>query len=370
MTGSLRLRGGRVLLDGAWVDRDLSIVDGYVAGDDPEGDAIGTLDVSGHLVAPGLVDLQCNGAAGVDLRSAPERLWEAAAALPEHGVTAWLPTVVTSSPDVIARAQAALAAGPPPGWWGARPIGLHLEGPFLSPHAAGAHPVELLRSPTLDAVEGWSPADGIALVTLAPELDGATPVIRTLAERGVVVSIGHSQATAEQVESAIDAGASAVTHLFNAMSPLHHRAPGVAGSALVDPRLDVGLIADGVHVDPRVVGIAERALGDRLVLVSDAVAPLGDDAFEWSEGVRLRDGTLAGSVLPLSRAVRNLVDWTGCSPERAIAAASTAPARVLADTTRGHLAPGARGDVVVLTPDLDLVATVVAGDIVQPHAST
>lgn len=363
MTGSLAIRGGRVLLDGEWVDRDVVIESGRVI-DAPGSDAP-VLDATDRLVAPGLVDLQCNGAVGVDLRAEPERLWEMAASLCRWGVTAWLPTIVTSTPDVIARALETLLAGPPDGWRGATPIGLHLEGPFLSPDAAGAHPVDLLRPPSTDAVGAWAPARGVRLVTMAPELPGALPVVELLASRGVVVSIGHSQASAADVEAAIEVGAGAVTHLFNAMSPLHHREPGVAGAALSDTRLTVGLIADGIHVDRRVVALAERTLGDRLVLVSDAVALLGVDGEDLGDGVRLRDGTLAGSVLPLMQAVRNLVEFSGCAPERAIAAASTAPAALLGDARRGTLRPGARGDAIVLDEDLGLVATVVAGEVVH-----
>lgn len=341
----------------------MNIVDGTVA-EQPSPDA-SVIDVSGHLVAPGLVDLQCNGGAGVDLRADPERLWELARILPQWGVTAWLPTIVTSPPATIDRARATLAAGPPDGWSGAVPLGLHLEGPFLSPHAAGAHPVELLRTPSPEEVVDWSPDAGIALVTLAPELDGARAVIADLSGRGVVVSVGHSRATPEQVAASIASGAVAVTHLFNAMSPLHHRAPGVVGAALGDPRLTVGLIVDGLHVDPLVVGIAERALGERLVLVSDAVALLGVDGVDVTRGVRLPDGTLAGSVLPLVDAVRNLVEWTGCTSERALAAASTVPARLMSAAGRGSLDVGSRGDAIVLSDELELVTTVVAGDVVH-----
>lgn len=374
MSGSLLVRGGRVLTDGRWVDRDLVIADGVIVGGDPgdrgHGAGLPEVDADGLLVAPGLVDLQCNGAAGIDLRTTPERLWEAAAALPEHGVTAWLPTIVTSRPDVVERARSALAAGPAPGWSGAEPIGLHLEGPFLSPDAAGAHTVDLLRAPSLSAVESWSRETGVAMVTLAPELDGALEVIAALASRGVVVSIGHSQASATAVDEAVAAGASCVTHLFNAMSPLHHREPGVVGAAMSDERLIVGLIADGVHVDPSVVRIATRALGDRLVVVSDAVAPLGTAGADWRRGVRLRDGTLAGSVLPLIQAVRNLVDWTDRPLDRILAAATSTPATLLGDAGRGSLRPGGRGDAVVLTRDLDVVHTVVAGDIVHTTRPT
>lgn len=366
MTGSIAIRGGRVLTDGDWVDRDVVIGDGRIA-DRPASDEP-AIDASGCLVAPGLVDLQCNGAAGIDLRVEPEGLWRMGAELGRWGVTSWLPTIVTSAPDVIARAQDALLAGPPTGWRGASPLGLHLEGPFLSPDAAGAHRVDLLRLPSIDGIDRWRPDRGVRMVTMAPELPGALPVIELLASRGIVVSVGHSQASADHVEAAIAAGARSVTHLFNAMSPLHHREPGVAGVALSDERLTVGLIADGIHLDQRIVALAERALGDRLVLVSDAVALLGVEGVDPVDGVRLRDGTLAGSVLPLVQAVRNLVEFSGCSPGRALAAAGAVPAALLGDAERGTLRAGARGDAVVLDGDLSLVATVVDGETIHAVA--
>lgn len=364
VTGSLVVAGGSVLTDAGWRDGTVTVVDGVVTdGPAPRGTPV--LGASGCLVAPGLVDLQCNGAVGIHLSDDPTGVWDVGASLPAHGVTAWLPTIVTAAAGVVEQAIEVLAGGPPPGWRGAVPLGLHLEGPFLAPDAAGAHPVELLRRPDVDVARRWSDSGVVALVTLAPELDGAVEVIRALRGSGVAVSLGHTRATVEQFGAAVDAGAGMVTHLFNAMSGLHHRDLGVAGAALSDERVAVGLIADGAHVDRRVVGIAARALGERLVLVSDAVALLGDPAASADVGARLPDGTLAGSVLSLVDAVRNLVDWTGCAPHAALAAATTRPAAVIGVSDRGHLAPGAVGDLVVLGPDLDLRSTVVAGQLVH-----
>lgn len=250
-------------------------------------------------VVPGLVDLQCNGAFGIDLGAEPERLWELAAMLPAAGVTAFLPTLASSTPGVIERAQAVLAQRPS-GFVGAEPVGLHLEGPMLA--LAGAHDPALLRPFDVDDLAG------VRLVTLAPELPGAPEVTARLRAAGIAVFAGHTRAT----DLALVDG---VTHVFNAMAPLHHRAPGPAGVALGDDRLWVTLIADGEHVDPTVVRIVERATGERLVLVSDAVAE-----------PRL---PLNGGRVLLDQAVRNLVAWTGCSIERAHAAASTTPARVI-----------------------------------------
>lgn len=372
MSGLL-LRGGEVLRDGAWISEDLCCRDGVVVAAAPDGAEI--RDVSGCRLAPGLVDLQCNGALGIDLTAEPDRLWELAAALPRWGVTSWLPTIVTAPLATVDRAIEVMGAGPPPGWRGARPVGLHLEGPFLAADARGAHAPSLLRPPSVVDCASWSRSAGVAMVTLAPELPGATEVQAALLARGVVVSLGHTRTSAADAVAAVSAGARGVTHLFNAMGPLHHRAPGLAGVALTDGRLHVGLIADGVHVDPMAVTVAQRALGERLVLVTDAVAALGlpVGTHTWGavtvivddRSVRLADGTLAGSVLSLDTAVRNLVAFTGCSPAEAITAASTAPARLLGDPTVGSLAPGARADVVVFTDDLHVVATYVGGELVH-----
>ena len=376
--GDATLRGGTVLLAGSWRDGDLAVLDGHVAGSVPAHGE--TLDLDGFLAAPGYIDLQCNGGLGIDLASGPERLWELGALLPRFGVTAWLPTIVTTPDGVVDRALSALAAGPPAGWRGATPLGLHLEGPFLSPAKRGAHPETLLRLPSLAAVEGWSRDAGVVLVTIAPDLPGALDVIAALVERGVVVSLGHTPATEDEATAAVEAGARWVTHLFNAMAPLQHRQPGLVGVALSDERLHVGLIPDGIHVHPYVVTAAQRAVGDRLTIVTDAVAALGMPPGQQAlgrtavhiddTGVRLADGTLAGSNLPMDQGVRNLVAFTGCSSADAIHAASTAPAGLLGDTTRGHLDPGARADVVVLTEDLQVACTFVRGELVHDARST
>jgi N-acetylglucosamine-6-phosphate deacetylase len=348
---------------------------GGVAGP-PRRPVTGRLDATDLLVTAGFVDLQCNGAVGVDLTTEPERLWEVAAALPRWGVTAWLPTVVTAPPTVRERALATLRAGPPTGdAVVATPLGLHLEGPFLAPERRGAHDVRHIVPPSTAVVEteGWSGAGGVALVTLAPERPGALDVVRALVDRGVVVSAGHTSATAGEARAAIDAGVTYVTHLFNAMAPLHHREPGLVGVALTDERLRVGLIADGLHVDPAVLALAARALSGRLTLVTDAVAALGvapgpmrlGDAsatVSAADGsVRLADGTLAGSTLPLDRAVRNLVAFGGGSFAHAIEAVTATPAAVLGLADRGVVAAGAVGDLVLLTPAGEVVATVVGG---------
>ncbi|MCS6843033.1 MAG: N-acetylglucosamine-6-phosphate deacetylase [Caldilineales bacterium] len=334
------------------------------------------LDAAGLLAAPGFIDLQLNGAFGRDVTADPDAIWDVAAQLPRYGVTAFLPTVITSPPEQLARAQAVLAAGPPPGWRGATPLGLHVEGPFLNPAKKGAHNPAYLRMPTLDAVADWSPQTGVRLVTLAPELSGALPVAEALSRRGVLVGAGHSAATYEQALAGFDAGVRYGTHLFNAMPPLLHRDPGLAAALLTDPRITVGLIVDGVHVHPAVVRLAWRALGPgRLNLVTDAMAALGMPPGHYCLGdfpvavdgavCRLADGTLAGSVLSLDQALRNLIAFAGCRLEDALQTVTVTPARALGLAhQRGRLAVGCAADLVLLSPDLRVRATIVAGELV------
>jgi N-acetylglucosamine-6-phosphate deacetylase len=274
------VRGG-VDVVGRRLDGDS--VDGLVAstGGAREGGAARpgrpVLDATGLVVVPGLLDLQVNGVAGVDITAEPHRMWDVAAALVRYGVTAFLPTVITSTPETRSAAVATLAAGRPDGVpAGAVPLGLHFEGPMLAPSRKGAHRGHWLAQPSLELVEGWSAGAGVAMVTLAPELPGALEVIRALVARGVVVSLGHTAATTSDVEAAVAAGATSLTHLYNAMPPMGHRDPGPVGVALGGVDLTAGVIVDGHHLDPRAVVVAWRSLRpDRFVAVSDSTAVLG-----------------------------------------------------------------------------------------------
>ena len=375
----LLLAGGAVVGLDRIEPADVLVDDGVVAAVGPRlgaYDDTPTLDVSGLLVAPGCFDLQINGALGIDLADEPERLWEVGAALSRYGVTGFLPTIITSPAGTPERAMAALADRPA-GFAGAEPLGLHLEGPMLSQERRGAHDPALLRPPSPELVEGWTRAAGVALVTLAPELQGGLAVVEQLVDAGVVVSAGHTAATADELEGAVLAGLSYVTHLFNAMVPFGHRDPGTIGLALADGRLTAGLIADGIHVHPIAVAAAWRALGpSRLSLVTDAVAALGRPPGRFplggrtvtlgDDGVRLDDGTLAGSALALDEAVRNLITFTGCSPAESIATVTATPARVLGLPRKGTVAPGFDGDLTLLTADLRVVTTFVGGREVHP----
>ena len=309
------------------------------------------------MIVSGLVDLQVNGAVGIDLTAEPHRLWEVAAALPAYGVVAFVPTVITSDPDARAQALATLAGGPPAGWVGAEPLGLHFEGPMIAPTRKGAHPEHWLRAPSLDLVDGWSREAGVVMATIAPELPGALGVIERLVARGVVVSVGHTAAGAADVAAAVEAGARCVTHLGNAMAPLLPREPGPVGVALGGDDLVAGVIVDGHHLDPHFVRAAWRALGpSRFLSVSDTTAALGlpdgptrlgDQEVVVADGtVRLHDGTLAGSAESLLGCLRHLVAQTGCSVEDAVATATTTPLALLGLPVREER--------IELTDDLEL----------------
>ena len=285
---------------------DVAIADGLVA-DASEGEV---LDATGLTVAPGLLDLQVNGAGGVDITAEPARLWEVGHTLATYGVTAWLPTLISCEPAARTAALETFAAGPPAGWAGALPLGLHFEGPMLSRARLGAHPEQWLAPPSAALVEPWSRAAGVLMVTLAPELPGALDAVAALSARGVIVSVGHTDATAQQVYAAVEAGARYLTHLGNAMPPMLPRAPGPVGVALGDDALVAGVIADGHHHHPAYLRTLWRALGPRRFLsVSDTTAALGrpdgpvrlgdQEVVVGGGTIRLPDGTLAGSVASL-----------------------------------------------------------------------
>jgi N-acetylglucosamine-6-phosphate deacetylase len=340
-----------------------------------EGPAPGAPDVAldGGLLAPGLVDLQVNGYFGHDMVDAGEAAWHTIVRrLPETGVTAFLPTFITA--PVPAQAEALrrtrdLLPGLPED--GTRVLGVHLEGPFLSEKRKGAHNAAFFTDPTPEAIATLLETGLVKLVTLAPERNGALDAIRTLTEHGALVSVGHSDATADQVAAAADAGARKVTHIFNTQTGVHHRDPGVAVQALIDPRLHPGLILDLHHVAGPVCRLVFQAAAGRVVLVTDAAASagmppgtyeLGGEPIEMPEhGPPLRaDGTIAGSGLRLDEAVANAVA-IGVDPVTAIDAATRVPADLIGRRDLGRIAPGAAADLVWLGPDHRARATWIAG---------
>jgi N-acetylglucosamine-6-phosphate deacetylase len=339
------------------------------------------------VLTAGMVDLQVNGAVGVDLAAAEDTGWARVAQhLARHGVTAFCPTFITAP---LMRLRAALAATASARARGAgrpraRVLGAHLEGPFLSPVRPGAHAAQHLRAPDAAALDALlhGAAEAPAIVTLAPELPGALEAIARLAGAGVAVALGHSDATAAQAHAAAGAGARLTTHLFNAMRPLHHREPGLVGAALTDQRLVSGLVVDGVHVADDVVALAFAAAPGRIALVSDAVAAAGMapgpfrvgpvEAHAAADGPpRLDDGTLAGSALHLDEAVRRAVA-VGVDRAVALTAATAVPAAALGlAAVHGTLSPGAAADLVWWSDGLDVRRVWIGGDPVElPSSST
>jgi N-acetylglucosamine-6-phosphate deacetylase len=323
-----------------------------------------TRPVPDRILTPGFVDVQVNGIDDVDCSRAEGADWDRLdQLLVAQGVTTWCPTLVTMPLDrfaaPLARIRAAMdrpAAGRP------QIAGAHLEGPFLG-GAPGAHRPEMIVPVDL-AWLGSLPSH-VAVVTLAAEQPEAAEAIRLLCDRGVLVSVGHTTASHEQVTAAIDAGARLATHLFNGMTGLHHRDPGVAASVLAHPTVAASLIADGVHVHPRMLLLASRLLGERMVLVTDAVAwrrgSVGPVGLELRDGAaRLPNGTLAGSAVPMHDSIRVCVE-AGIPLVQALRAASATPAALLGLADRGIIEVGRRADLVALTPDLELEQTFVAG---------
>jgi len=386
-----RFHGGHVLVDGELVRADL-VVDGATITDvitDPadvgpfDVGQPGTSDVdcSDLVIAPGFIDLQCNGANGVDITTEPDRILDVAIELPRFGVTSFLPTVVTAPASTRVAAITAMSALAEQadhtlnGRRAATPLGLHLEGPMISRDHLGAHVGRYAAEPSslLAEIESWASSGVVTLVTLAPELARAIDVVERLVAAGIVVSAGHTAMTPGDFASARAAGLSYVTHLFNAMAPFGHRSPGPIGAVLADPSVTVGVICDGIHVDPIAVAMAWRALGPaRLSLVSDASPALGapygrfriggTEIVHGDTGVRTVDGVLAGSALPLDQAVRNLIAFTGCSLAAAVATVTSTPADLLGLVDRGRIHRGARADLTILDRAGNLRHTIIAGE--------
>lgn len=334
--------------------------------------------IDAPIVAPGLIDLQVNGAVGREVSANPDDIDTISAFLATTGTTAWLPTVVTAPAEFY-----------PPvfeGWLkksddaGAVPVGFHLEGPFISTIKKGAHRIECIEAASDGLFDAWMEQDSIVLVTLAPEREGAHERIRRLAERGILVSLGHTNATYEEFVAGVDAGARKATHLFNTMPQIHHRDPGAMVATLVDERVTAGLIPDGIHSHPATVRLAIRSKGyDGIAIVSDMMAACGLGPGEYTlstkavkvddTSARLADGTLAGSILTMDQAFRNIVDWSDATPGEALHMMTAVPARLLGDDRRGRLVAGARADLALFDEDLAPIRTIVGGHTVWDRAA-
>ena len=373
MTNAPHLSSGprRLGVRAAVVDGDLVPGDVLVADDRIVAVGMGTGSGAGVAV-PGFLDLHVNGLAGVDFLSTDEDGYRrASAALAATGVTGYLPTFITSPPaDYPAAIEAAAAAERRGADDGARVLGIHLEGPYLSPQWPGAHDPEHLRDPDVAEALALVESGPVRMVTLAPELEGGLALVAALAERGIAVSCGHSDADAATAGAAFDAGARAITHIYNAHRRWAPRDPGLGGVALVRPGVTVQAIVDHVHLAPEAAYAAFLATRGRFALVTDAMEAAGRGPGTYRLGrreVEVRDGRaelehglLAGSVLTMDAAVRNLVGC-GATLAQASHAASTAPARLLGRPDLGILRPGVPADITVLDDDLQVVRTLVRG---------
>lgn len=335
------------------------------------------VDAGGKYLVPGLIEMQLNGGFGNDFTADPSTIWTVAGDLAQFGITTFLPTVITSSIPNTAKARKVVTEGKPAGYKECNPLGLHLEGPFLNPEKKGAHNEDYICTARDENIEGWSPEGGVRLVTLAPEMPDALPAIKTLADRGVVVSAGHTQATYEESIAGFDAGITYGTHLFNAMPALHHRKPGLPGALLYDERVTVGIIVDGVHVHPSLIKVIWEAIGPkRMSSVTDSLAAMGlppgsqcrlgeYDVIVTEKVCTLADGTISGAVISLDRGLRNLIEFTGCSLGEALETMTTTPARCLGlEGKIGSLETGAQADMVLLTEDYMVDSTIVGGEFV------
>jgi N-acetylglucosamine-6-phosphate deacetylase len=339
------------------------------------------VDFGDGILAPGFIDIHIHGGAGHDvMESHPDALPAVERLLARHGVSSYFPTTVTAPVDTTLAALQRLADAIEAANKGefsselrARPLGIHLEGPFISHARRGVHPAKNLLPPTLNMFERfWQAARGhIRVMTIAPELEGAQEVIAEAARRGVCVSLGHSDADLNTTRAAVAAGARHATHTFNAMRPLKHRDPGILGEVLTDSRISADIIADGIHLDPAVVQLFLEAKGPHAaVLITDATAAtgmpdgryrLGSFDMELKDGKCLADGKLAGSVLTMDRAVRNVMQFARWEMQPAVCLATLNPARVAGLAGRGELKTGAQADLVVLSPNGEVRNTILRG---------
>jgi N-acetylglucosamine-6-phosphate deacetylase len=341
-----------------------------------------THDFPDAILAPGFLDIHMHGGAGLDvMRASAADLPHLNKFLTKHGVTGYFPTTVAAPLDQTCASLGRLAdaidaaqrSHPNNGEAQAQPLGIHLEGPFLSHKRRGVHPLENLVEPTLEIFDRlWQAARGqVRMMTIAPELPGALEVIAEAARRKVCVSIGHSDALVEAARAAVHAGARHATHTFNAMRPLDHRDPGILAEVLTDRQLTADIIADGIHVAPEVVQLFLQAKGkDGSVLITDATAAtgmpdgiyqLGPIQVEVKNGRCTMDGKLAGSVLTMDRAVRNITQFAGWSLQDAVRAATLNPARAVGLAQRGVLAPGGEANIVLMSSAGDVLKTMVRG---------
>ncbi|MEO6571898.1 MAG: N-acetylglucosamine-6-phosphate deacetylase [Ilumatobacteraceae bacterium] len=386
-SGRCAVRAGRVILDGGSIGPATIMIDeGRIDGIEPGHPTVDrrTIGDGSDVVAAGLIDVHTHGAAGVQVIDGdPHAMRDLASFYAAHGVTSFLATIGGSDGSIRAGIRAVTEgtreAHPRAG---ARCRGIHLEGPFINGCRPGAFDPDSIVAPDRDLFDRYVELAGghVRHITLAPEVPGAEDVIARARHLGITVAAGHSAATAHEFLDAIELGVGSVTHLFNAMSPLHHREPGVIGVALTDHRITSELIADGVHVAPRTIDVVHRSCSTRrIALITDSIAAAGlpDGTYRFEEQeitvsdgqARLADGTLAGSTVTLDLAVRNFASFAGIAWDEAIVSATATPADMIGLAHSGRIAVGGDGDLVGFSDDGHVRWTMVAGMVVHGEGS-
>ena len=375
------IRGGRVVtpLD-VFNQADVLIEDDKIVAVGPgldEGEAAQTIDAEGLIVAPGYVDVHVHGSAGHDaMDGTAEAIEGMAKFFASRGVSSFCPTTLTMGAEAIMTSVRVIHQCQQRGVEGAEPLGVHLEGPYIDAGKKGAQPEEHVRAASVGDYKDFFSLGNIRLITLAPEIEANQELIAFARSRGAAVVVGHSSATYEELAEAVKLGVNHATHTFNQMQGLHHRKPGTVGAVLLLDEIYAEFIADGVHLHPAICNlIVKLKTPAKALLITDAISGAGmpDGEYELggqkvvvSEGaVRLADGTLAGSCLTMDSAVRNIVKFTGRPLCECLQMATLTPARSIGVAHRkGSLEPGKDADVVILTPDLEVVSTMVRGTVV------
>ncbi len=377
----IAVRGGTVVTPLDVLDHaDVVVEDGRIAAVGrgvAQADIGEIIDAEGQIVAPGYIDVHVHGSAGHDAMDAtPEAIEGMAKFFATRGVTSFCPTTLTAGAEEIMASVRAVHECQQKPIEGAQPLGVHLEGPYIDADKKGAQPKEHVRAASVGDYKEFFSLGNIKLITFAPEIEENRALIGFARSRGAAAVAGHSSATYEQMEEAVALGVNHATHTFNQMQGLHHRSPGTVGAVLMLEEIYAEFIADGVHLHPAVVNMIVRLKGpDRAILITDAISGAGMPDGEYELGgqkivvqegaVRLADGTLAGSCLTMDQAVRNVREFTGRPIEECIRMATLTPARSIGVADRkGSLEPGKDGDLIILTPDLEVRATMVAGRVV------